>query len=141
MNIDTILVLDNQINEGTQADSRIGIATDYRSEIYSLDKIAGFGSKFEYGDRLKRSVASSLGRDFNVRVSDFGSDVVVYVEYNNYVTSRSAGLSFLIKILNKSGHGVIKTSTVRYRTINDINQAVSYISSRCSSLKSQTNQS
>lgn len=142
MEFDTVLVLEQPILEKKDSrlkSLRIGTATitdtpDYRGQAWFMNPY----DNFSLGSYV-RSGLESLGRGYSTQVFDFGTDIVVYVEYFDIGTCKTAGAHFLIKILNKDGTGVVKSSSNRYRTISSIGEAVSYISSRGRGLSSYTN--
>lgn len=95
-------------------------------------------SPLSYGGAILTQLKSALGRNYSVSVKDFGPQILVDVEYTNVKTCRSASLSFLIVLTSKEGDGFVKSSSIRYRSIGNVNQAVTYILSRKEELKSKT---
>lgn len=122
---DTILYIDRTINEDTDTE-QIGIFNGVNPN-----------SQFSLGSQVRSGLAG-LGRGYVVAVVDFGADITVCVTYTNQLTGKVAGANFLIKCANKDGRGLVKCSSARWRSISNVGQAISYISSRCSSLQSQT---
>lgn len=143
MIFDTILELDNNlVNE--KKDPRLGDLKIGTKTISASPEFTGQAwfmnpyDNFSLGSYV-RSGLESLGRGFSTQVFDFGSDIMIHIEYYDIGTCKTAGANFLIKILNKKGEGCVKSSSNRYRTITTIGEAISYISSRAKSLSSYTN--
>lgn len=91
-----------------------------------------------YGGAILNQLRSSLSRNFNVSVKDFGPQIYVELEYNNVKTARSASMSFIIVLTDEQKRGFVKSSSVRYRSVDNYQQAVTYIISRKSELVSRT---
>ena len=98
------------------------------------------GTQFGFASRLKGMIESACGKDVNVVVCEYGSDVHVNISTTNIATGNVAGMNFLIKFISKKGDGIIKSSAVRYRSFDGVSQCVSYISSRVSTMINFTNQ-
>lgn len=79
----------------------------------------------------------SLGRGFTTSVTDFGTEIVVKVKYNNVKTGQSASATFLIKFTTPKT-GVVKASTVRQRSFTSHSEAIQYIRARANALKQKT---
>lgn len=140
MKFDVILQLDNTINEA--ADSRIkfggGVTQPFigHSDLkywYGIDP----NSQLSYGSYVRNSL-NTMGSEYSVKVTDMGSDIIVEVSCHNQQVGKSAQKTFLIKLSDKNGKGWVKAAANRYRTINGVDQAISYIRSASSSLKNIT---
>lgn len=143
MNIDTVLILDtnaqSDLCEGT-TDQRLLPATGQRGRE-NLGMFTGgqdVGAEFSLGPTIKSQLAGQLGRNYSVEVFDFGRDVTVSVKYSNPKTGLSASAAFLIKYNTKDGHGVVKSNSVRWRTIANHSEALSYIKARANGLVGRT---
>ena len=136
---DTILILDNNLNEG--ADPR-SISTSITNTSYYGDKYLQLDpflkSPVAFGRAIQRSL-NSIGDGYSCSVDDFGGSVVVKMTYTNVATARSASKTFLIRFNGKKGDGMVMSSSAKYRTISGIDQAVSYIRSASSVLVNSTN--
>ena len=93
-----------------------------------------------YGTIVRNQLEGGLGKGYSVKCTDFGTDIVVDISYHDQQTGRTSAKSFLIKMSNKTGEGWIKASAYRYRSINGVDQAISYIRSVASNLRSLTAQ-
>lgn len=139
MKYDAILYLDNTINESI--DDRVGgyglpsqdVAVNGIYRDYDDPKLFNMHS---YGN-IVRDQLNDMGRGFSCTVTDFNKWVVVDVKYNNVVTGRSASKTFLI-VFKPEGTGLILNTANKYRTINGVSQAISYIKSSSSILKNST---
>ena len=69
---------------------------------------------------MVRSSLSNLGPGYSIKVSDFGSDIVVEVTHHDQRTGRSASRTYLIKMNDKDGKGWVKSTSNRFRTITSI---------------------
>lgn len=96
-------------------------------------------AQFALGPTLKSQLAGQLGRNYSVDVYDFGRDVTVTVKYSNPKTGLSASAAFLIKYDTKEGTGVVKSNSVRWRTISSHSEALGYIKARANTLQNRTN--
>lgn len=147
---DTILVLDQStVNEDAldlldhpgPSDPRLLPNSKQRGR----ENLAVFGkgvdpnAQFALGPTLKSQLTGQLGRNYSVDVYDFGRDVTVTVKYSNPKTGLSASAAFLIKYDTKEGTGVVKSNSVRWRTISSHSEALGYIKARSNSLVSRTN--
>lgn len=136
--IDTILVLDNRLDE--QADPRtitrkVPSGTFYGSKYLQLDPF--LSTPIAFGRAIQRSL-NNIGDGYSCSVDDFGGSVVVRMTYTNPATARSASKTFLIRFNDKSGDGIVMASSAKYRTISGISQAESYIRSASSALVNAT---
>lgn len=136
---DTILYINDNITESV--DDRIngyglpsqdmpvkGIYRDYDDP--KLFNISSFGN-------IVRDQLNDMGRGFSCAVTDFNKWIVVDIKYNNIVTGRSAGKTFLI-VFKPEGNGLVMNTANKYRTISGVSQAISYIKSSSSILKNST---
>lgn len=137
MIFDTILEIDNIVNEAG-GDTRVNFSTTPTMQNIDFYRGSDPNAQFAYGQIVKRNLESGLGTGYGVKVADFNTDVVVEVSYNDVKTGRTAQKLFLIKLSNKKGNGVVKAQSNRFRTINGIDQAVSYIRSSSMSLRNLT---
>lgn len=139
MTYDTILYLDNAVNE--TVDDRVngyglpsqdnpvhGIYRDYDDPKFF--NISSFGNIVQ--DQL-----NDMGRGFSCSVTDFNKWIVVNVSYSNIVTGRTAGKTFLI-VFKRDGNGLVMNTANKYRTISGVSQAISYIKSSSNALKNST---
>jgi hypothetical protein len=140
MQFDVILQLDNTINEA--ADRRIKFGGEVTQPFighsdlkywYGIDP----NSQLSYGSYVRNSL-NSMGSEYSVKVTDMGSDIIVEVSCHNQQIGKSAQKTFLIKLNDKNGKGWVKAAANRYRTINGVDQAISYIRSASASLKNIT---
>lgn len=140
---DTVLVLD----ESAIPCSLLEATSDPRvlpsSKERGVNNFGVFGtgqnqnSQLSLGPILKSQL--SMGKNYYVDVFDFGSDVTVKVTYSNPKTGLSASAAFLIKFNSKDGTGIIKSNSVRWRTISSQSEAISYIKNRANTLAGRTN--
>lgn len=141
---DYILVLDNldnSINEAT-TDPR-----NYSRKLPSIDinpqgmyvgiRDPKLMASWAFGKVLQRDL-NSMGSGYSCQVHDCGGEVAVTITHCCTDTGKSASRSFIIVFDSKSGDGVIKSSSTRWRSISGIGQAESYIKSVASSLQSIT---
>lgn len=91
---------------------------------------------YSFGKIIQTSL-NNMSSGYSVETSDFKKWVVVRVSYYNFETSRSASKTFLV-VFQHDGDGIILSTHNRYRTISGANQAVSYIRSACSQLRTST---
>ena len=136
---DAILVLDDSLNE--VADPRTathGVPNTgfYGNDYLQLDPF--LKNPIAFGRAIQRSL-NNIGDGFSCSVDDFGGSVVVRMTYTNTATCRSASKTFLIRFNNKSGDGIVMSSSAKYRTISGIGQAESYIKSASNALISTVN--
>lgn len=141
MQFDVILQLDNTINEAI-ADKRIKFGGEVTQPFighsdlkywYGIDP----NSQLSYGSYVRSSL-NTMGSEYSVKVTDMGSDIIVEVSCHNQQVGKSAQKTFLIKLNDKNGKGWVKAAANRYRTINGVDQAISYIRSASTSLKNIT---
>lgn len=92
---------------------------------------------FSFGKVVRNSL-NNMGDGYYNKVTDFGKYVSVTIGYHNILTGRSSEKTFLIDFTLK-GDGVILSTSNRYRTINGVQQAISYIKSAASTLQNNTN--
>lgn len=104
--------------------SQTGFLDYYGPEVYG---------SMSFGHQVARSLGSNNG--YGVEVSDFGAWCVVRVTYNSVPTGRSASKTFLIVFQDKS-KGIVLSTSNKWRTIDGWSQAVSYISSSMSAVRS-----
>ena len=133
-NIDTVLELSVPVNEKkivplTQAAGTQNLGIGWISNPYE---------QYSLGQYVRNGL-SSVGSGISTQVFDFGTDIVVHAEFYDIGTCKTSSANFLIKLSGKDGKGVVKSSSNRYRTINSIGEAVSYISTRARSLSGRTN--
>lgn len=139
---DAVLVLDNtkepnQMFEAVTDPRLLPPNKPYGKDIYGQFTGQDPNSQLSLGPVIK-SQLQGLGRNYSTEVYDFGSDVTVNVTYSNPKTGLSASCAFLIKYNTKEGNGVIKSNSVRYRTIASHSEAISYIKNRANTLQSRT---
>ena len=149
---DGILVLDkNAINEGSldqvmgrgQADVRATSATvgpywdkgAYSDYLYYQDPKLYIN--WTFGKQLQNNL-TNIGYGYAAEVSDFGRYVTCKVSYSNPPTGRTATKTFLVVFDPDGKTGNIFQNSNRYRTFSGISQAVSYIKSSVSGLRSAT---
>lgn len=136
MKYDTILVIDELINEDDRlygdaaADYTWKGAPEGQPDFKLLDA-------YSFG-KIIRSNLDGLSTGYYNKVIDYGQYVIVTVGYHNIISGRSAEKTMLIVFKNK-GNGIILANSNRYRTINGVQQALSYIRSTASTLANQTN--
>ena len=138
---DYVLVVDNSLDE-SQTDKRV-----YNKNLPSVDynpqgsyigvRDLKLMQSWSFGKMIQRDL-SSMGNGYSCRVFDVGGEVAVTVTHTDAVTGRSASKSFIIVFDSKSGNGIIKSSSTRWRSISGIGQAESYIRSVASGLQSFT---
>ena len=139
-NYDTILYLDKPIleyDERTFATKRIDPydkAIETGRLNYDDPKLY---DRFSFGKRLQRDL-STMGEGAFAKVTDFGKWVVVEAGFTDTITGRSDSKTFLI-VFQLKGDGLVMNTANKYRSISGVDQAISYIRSACSSLKSDTN--
>lgn len=141
-NYDYILFVDDTLNEGI-TDPR-----NYTKRVPSIDinpqgqyvgvRDPKLMASWAFGRTLQRDL-NSLGSGFSCQVLDCGGEVAVTITHCTPDTGRSASKSFIIVFDSKSGDGIIKSSSTRWRSISGIGQAESYIRSVANSLASYTN--
>ena len=142
-NIDTILIVDPSANadlyEGV-TDPRLlpGTGKRGRENLGMFMGVQDVGAEFSLGPTIKSQLAGQLGRNYSVEVFDFGRDVTVSVKYSNPKTGLSASAAFLIKYNTKEGNGIVKSNSVRWRTIANHSEALSYIKARANGLPNRT---
>ena len=141
MKYDSILYLDNDLDEIYESDRMNGVEAPNAniraiSGSNALRDDPSMYNSFTFG-RIVRSSLEGMGAGWSTEVSDFKKWVVVTVKYYNYETSRSASKTFLIVFKHK-GDGTILSTHNRYRTINGVNQALSYIKSTCHTIQNST---
>lgn len=93
-------------------------------------------AQYSFGPTLEQQL-NGLGRGYSSSVTDFGSEVVVTIKYNNVKTGNSASATLLIKF-NTPKMGVVKSNTVRYRSFTSHSEILQYIRARASALKQKT---
>lgn len=141
---DTILVLDtctvpDSVNEAAPDPRLLGNSQERgRENLGFFGKGQDPGAQFSLGPTLKSQLSGQLGRNYSVEVFDFGSDVTVTVKYSNPKTGLSAAAAFLIKYNTKEGKGIVKSNSVRWRTISSHSEALGYIKARANGLQSRT---
>lgn len=137
-NIDTILYIDNSINEGIDDRVYNTGAPDWSKKGDTGDmpdfKLLG---AYTFGKTIRNSL-DGMSAGFYNKVTDFGNYVIVTIGYNNILTGRSAEKNYLI-VFSRDNKGRILSMSNRWRTINGPNQAISYIKSAASVLQSYTN--
>lgn len=139
MKYDSVLYLDNDyILENDRIAGGSGLDAAYHSiqpgAPYNWDDPKLYNN-FTFGRIIKRAIESTSG--YFAEVSDFRKWVVVKVTYHNYENSRTASKTFLIVFKHK-GDGMVMSTHNKYRTINGVDQAVSYIKSACNALQNST---
>lgn len=129
--IDTCLIFEDR-------DERIlgGSNIQYKDNIGFFGAGDDIGAQWSFGSTIEQQL-NSLGKGYSSSVTDFGSEVVVKVKYNNVKTGSSATATFLIKF-NSNKSGVIKSNAVRYRTFTTHSDILSYIRARANVLKQKT---
>lgn len=95
-------------------------------------------SVMSYGGAILSQLRSSLSKNYSVSVKDFGAQLVVDISYTNVRTCRTASMTYLIVLTSKEGEGFVKSSSIRWRSIGNPNQAVSYILSRKEEIRAKT---
>ena len=95
-------------------------------------------SVLSYGGSILSQLRSSLSKNYSVSVKDFGAQIVVDISYTNVRTCRTASMTFLVILASKEGEGIVKSSNIRWRSIGNPNQAVTYILSRKEEIRSKT---
>ena len=139
MEYDAILYIDRRdVNE--IADARlmqVGGRSGRETSFGVFRGTNGSNTSYNYGSVLRGAL--SLGNSYQVEVYDYNTECVVRVTYTNTKTCKSASQCFLIifDAWEKSGKGVVKSTSARSRSISDVGQAASYIKSRASSLASK----
>ena len=139
--IDTVLYVNESINEGIYDDRFIGTdSTDARIKW-------GKGGSYNYDDptlyannAFGRGLASELNRlgdGFSAEVCDFGKWVTVRVSHTNYITGKTSSKIFLVVFSNKS-KGIVLSTANKWRSIDGYSQAASYIRAAMNGLKSDT---
>lgn len=123
------------INED-EVDSRFGTQTQFK-DTFDIFRGVSPNAQVKAGPII-RTQLSSLGKGYNIECIDFGSDIVIKITYTNIQTGRTSGQSFLLKLSSTKGEGIIKSSEIRYRTVSNLVNAVSYIKTKAGSLKQQT---
>lgn len=106
--------------------------------IYIGRKDPKLMASWAFGKVLQRDL-NSMGAGFSCQVLDCGGEVAVTITHNTSDTGKSASKSFIIVFDDKSGKGIVKSSSTRWRTISGVGQAVSYIRSVGSALANYTN--
>lgn len=135
MKYDAVLVFENMINEddrfyGSPAKYDPLGAPEGQSDWKLLDA-------FTFGKSIRANL-DGLSSGYYNKVVDYGKYVIVVVGYHNIITGRSAEKTILIVFKNK-GDGIIMSTSNRYRTINGVQQALSYIRATASTLPNLTN--
>ena len=141
--IDTILYIENPVNEGNYADRFHG-----NSLPDARDKFAKGGS-YNYDDpklyannsfgRSLHSELNNMGNGFSAEVTDFGKWVTVRVSHTDFVTGRASSKTFLVVFSNKA-KGLVLSTANKWRSIDGYSQAAMYIKSAANSLKSSSQQ-
>lgn len=93
---------------------------------------------YTFGKTIRTSL-SGLPQGFYNKVIDYGKYIIATIGYHNILTGRSAEKTFLIVFNSDKGNGNIFSTSNRYRSINGVQQAISYIRSASQSLQNQTN--
>ena len=141
-NIDTILILDTTLKDVYEGvtDPRLlpGVGQRGKENLGVFGPGQDPNAEFSLGPTLKSQLTGSLGRNYSVEVFDFGRDVTVNVKYSNPKTGLTASAAFLIKYNTKEGKGIVKSNSVRWRTIASHSEALSYIKARANSLPGRT---
>lgn len=134
---DTILVLENHINEDDRYHARKspqGVDSGPGGVVGIRDPKMYANNNF--GRALRDSLKDMTGAV--VKVSDFGQYVVVDVGFHDYIAGKTSTKTFLI-VFEYKGDGLVFASSTKWRTISGLSQAASYIKSACSSLQSEAN--
>lgn len=121
-------------------DSRIIPSTNnnFRDNVGFFGPGENIGASWALGTTIEQQLQSMMGRGYSMSVTDFGTEVVVKIKYNNVKTGSSASATFLIKFnLNKKS-GVVKANNVRYRTFTTFSEIISYIKTRANVLRQKT---
>lgn len=132
----TILIFedDTRILGRTQRGNRdLGPNNNPGQPDWKVWAVTGFGRRLQH----------MLGRDSDywAEVTDCGQYVAVTAGYHSVGAGRSNTKTFIISFDNpKYGDGKIFSSSTKWRTISNIDQAASYISSVIRSLANQANQ-
>ena len=136
------ILLYNPINEDLAVDKR-----NYSRKLPSIDynprgmyigvRDPKLMTSWNFGKQLQRNL-NNLGAGFNCQVFDCGGEVAVTISHNQIDTGRTASKTFIIVFDNKSGDGIIKSSSTRWRTVSGLGQVESYIRSVASNLASDT---
>jgi hypothetical protein len=140
MEYDYILCVNNQINEdrrstGSSKGGTYSRSPQWMNNSYDWDDPKLYAS-FSFGNAIQ-SQLNSIGAGFSAQVSDFGKWVVVTVTHSDIITGRSASKTFLV-VFKPDGDGIILNSHNRYRTISGYSEAINYIRSVSSNLRSAT---
>lgn len=78
----------------------------------------------------------TFGVGYGVQVADFGEAVTITITYSNAKTGKSASQSFVIVYHGKYAKNVytVYANCARWRNCNDVNQAISFIRSKATSI-------
>lgn len=131
----TEIIIVNRIDEATVRIN--GDNVTYKADG-GMFKGIDLNSPMSYGGAILSQLRSSLSRNFNVQVNDFGAQLVVTLSYTNIKTCRTAEQTYLIILTTEEGKGIVKSSSVRWRSIGNPGQAAAYILSRKDELRSKT---
>lgn len=121
---DIVLILDPtlEMNEAVEHDQ------------YGMFAFVHPNSQYNIGQKIASSLRNSDG--YGVEVVDYGSDCNVRVTYADSYTGRAVTLNALIKFASSRGDGVVKLSSNKWRTISSWDQAVQYIRTKMSNIRS-----
>lgn len=135
--IDVVLsVLPSQINEDERVTNITGSPDwSWHGAQYDVPDVKLYNT-FAFGKVVSASL-ENLGRGFYHKITDFSKYVIVTIGYHNQITGRANEKTFLIDF-TLQGKGIIISSSLRYRTINGVTQAISYIKSAAQSMKNNT---
>lgn len=142
MKYDTVLFVKPNINEAYEPTDRRSAGRKTISATKGRDNInisyidPKYYSANAFGQRL-RSTLHNMSTGFSSKVTDFGQWVVAEVSYHDTMTGRSASKTFLV-VFTDGPDGMVMSTHNRYRSISGIEQAASYITSACSSLRNST---
>lgn len=143
-NEDTVLIIspnvcvDEALRSNSILDPRYTTGSIVPSKDYiGIQREISPGSNWTLGPAVRNQL--QLGSGYTTEVVDFGDAVSVKISYVSTKTGAGASKNFIILFKNPKGAScVVKSTATRWRTCNDISQAVSYIRSRVSNLQSRT---
>lgn len=139
MQFDYIIKVNQTINEALgvsgSLDPRLKTgAVSQSTEFINLIRGIGPGSSMSVGGTVRNSL--QMGSGYTTEVVDFGEVVTVRISYTNTKNGKSAGQNFAILFDGQKFN--VKSTFARWRSCNDVGQAISYIRSRASSLSGKT---
>ena len=140
---DAILVMDPMVNETFEPTDPRTSTNPGRTNQATRGKNGNISyidpkyySSNSFGQRLRRTL-HNMSAGYSSEVTDFGQWVVAKVTYHDTITGRSSSKTFLV-VFTDGPDGMVMSTSNRYRSISGIEQAASYITSVCSSLRNGT---